>query len=53
MAKNSDLSARQPKPTTPAHGGDRQAAFHGAEAPIDISPKCWRDVLLRVFAKSP
>jgi membrane protein len=49
MAMNSDLSARQSKPAMPIHRGDRKAAFHGAEAPIGISPKGWRDVLLRVF----
>jgi membrane protein len=49
MAMNSDLSARQPKAAPPVHGGDRRAAFLSAEAPTDISPKGWRDVLLRVF----
>ena len=50
MARNSDSSARRPQPVS-VHNPDRSAYPRGlgAEAPTDISPEGWRDVVLRVF----
>src|ERR1700731_4732255 len=51
MARNSDSSARRPKPVSAVNASDRSADSRGrgAKAPTDIPPKGWRDVLLRVF----
>jgi membrane protein len=51
MAKRFDLSARHPEPVSAAHSSDQptDARGWGAKAPTDISPKGWRDVLVRVF----
>jgi membrane protein len=51
MARNSDSSARRPKPVSAVNTSDHSADSRGrgAEAPTDIPPKGWRDVLLRVF----
>jgi membrane protein len=51
MARNSDSSARRSKPVSVVNTADHSADSRGqgAEAPTDIPPKGWRDVLLRVF----
>jgi membrane protein len=51
MAKSFDLSARHPEPVPAANSSHRltDARGRGAKAPTDISPKGWRDVLVRVF----
>ena len=51
MARNSDPFARRPEPVSAVDGSDRSAGSRGrgAEAPRDIPPKGWRDVLRRVF----
>ena len=51
MARNSDSSARRPKPVSAVDTPDRSADSRGrgAKAPTKIPPKGWRDVLSRVF----
>jgi membrane protein len=51
MAKSFDLSARHPEPVSAANSSRplTDARGRGAKAPTDISPKGWRDVLVRVF----
>lgn len=48
MSRNSDLPARRPKPVI--HSADRpeNSPGRGPQAPTDIPPKGWRDVLLQV-----